>query len=164
MHIVKYSIIKSLSTDRLLKRQPEGKTFKNVATSFKQGGWRGKGLTIPSQHLLQTCIRDQRQIKKQVGCLPTQGAWNRVICLRDCLFNHWASLLSLMFVMLCLWPQIKAGVALLPQWWCQSKPICPVMKDMIWPNSCQSRGNITEMYGVRPPQLAWETAAIRVQH
>lgn len=101
---------------------------------------------------------------QQDGCLPTQRAWTRVPWLRDGLFNHWGSLPSLMFVMPRLWPRIKAGVALQPQSWCQSKPICPVMTDMTWPNPCESRGNMTELYGVRLPQLLWEMASIRVQH
>lgn len=63
-----------------------------------------------------------------------------------------------------LWPQIKAGVALQPRSWCQSKHIHPVMKDRTWPNNCESWGNITELYGVSLPQHAWEMAFIRVQH
>ncbi len=59
---------------------------------------------------------------------------------RDSLFNHWGPLPSMMLVMLRLWPQIKAGVALQPQSWCQSKPIRPVMTDGTWPNPCESRG------------------------
>lgn len=97
------------------------------------------------------------------GRLPTQRAWTQVRQLRDGHFNQLGLLPSLMFVMPRLWPQIKAGVALQPQSWCQNKPICPVMTDRTWPNPCESRGNMTDLCGVRLPQLAWETASITVQ-